>query len=165
MVCFEPLNAFLPFNEDSDGKRRLIFSNKECERMITMSDISKHMAYDYDSHLFKETGYNDSRIIVSPDFSFTGEINGLITRIPCGKCIGCLNDRARRWSARCYNEAQSVGVKNCCFVTLTFNNKMLYSRTNPWSLNKSAFSGFIKRLRKRISDKYGINGVRFFLLW
>lgn len=162
MVCFEPLNAYMPFNDDIDGKRRLIFSPKECERLISQSNISKRMAFNYDKFLYEPSGYNDGRLILSSDFNSSGEISGIITRIPCGKCIGCRNDNARRWSARCYNEAQSVGLHNCCFVTLTFNNKMLFHRTNPYSLDKSAFSGFIKRLRKRISDKYGITGVRFF---
>lgn len=162
MVCFEPLNAYLPFNEDSEGKRRLIFSPKIVNNMVCMSDVAKKISFTKGDYYIQGTGYDDSRIIVSPDFHFTGEINGVITRIPCGKCIGCRNDIARRWSARCYNEAQSVGVRNCCFVTLTFNNKMLYSRDNVWSLNKKSFSGFIKRLRSRIKDKYGIDGVRFF---
>nr|CAI9751494.1 replication initiation protein [Microvirus sp.]CAI9751515.1 replication initiation protein [Microvirus sp.] len=162
MVCFEPLNAYLPFNEDSEGKRRLIFSPKIVNNMVSMSDISKKISFTKGDYFIEGTGYDDSRIIVSPDFHFSGELNGVITRIPCGKCIGCRNDNARRWSARCYNEAQYVGLKNCCFVTLTFNNKMLYSREHPWSLDKKAFSGFIKRLRSRIKDKYGIDGVRFF---
>lgn len=162
MVCFNPLNAYLPFNEDSDGKRRLIFNSRVCENLIFQSDVSKRVSFDYNSFLFKESGYNDSRIIVASDFRFSGEISGIVTRIPCGKCIGCRNDNARRWSARCYNEAQSVGLHNCCFVTLTFNNKMLFQRTNPYSLDKTAFSSFVKRLRSRIKDKYGITGVRFF---
>lgn len=162
MVCFEPLNAFLPFNEDSAGKRRLIFSPKIVNNMVAMSDLSKKNSFSDNELHVVGTGYSDSRIIVAPDFHFTGNLDGVITRIPCGKCLGCRNDNARRWSARCYNEAQSVGLRNCCFVTLTFNNKMLYSRENPWSLNKKSFSGFIKRLRSRIKDKYGIDGVRFF---
>lgn len=162
MVCFNPYNAFLPFNEDISGKRRLIFSEKLCNELVLKSNIGKRIAFDYNSFLFKESGYNDGRIIVASDFYSSGELSGVITRIPCGKCIGCRNDNARRWSARCYNEAQSVGLHNCCFVTLTFNNKMLFQRTNPYSLDKLAFSGFLKRFRKRISDKYGISGVRFF---
>lgn len=162
MVCFNPINAYLPLFPDADGKRRLIFNTQIVDNKLYMSDVSKRVSFSYNSFLFSESGYNDKRIVVAPDFYCSGEIDGLITHVPCGQCIGCLNDRARRWSARCYNEAQSVGLHNCCFITLTFNNKMLYLRDNPWSLNKSSFSGFIKRLRKRISDKYGITGVRFF---
>ena len=162
MVCFNPLNAYLPLNADENGKRHLIFNSIVCEDLIYKSNISKRMSFDYNSFYLKNSGYDDNRIILSSDFYVSGEVSGLITRIPCGKCIGCRNDNARRWSARCYNEAQYIGLDKCCFVTLTFNNKMLYSRENPWSLNKQAFSGFIKRLRKRISYKYGITGVRFF---
>mgnify|MGYP004656324639 CR=1 FL=1 len=40
MVCFEPLNAFLPFNDDSDGKRRLIFSPKIVNNMVACLNIA-----------------------------------------------------------------------------------------------------------------------------
>lgn len=40
MVCFELLNAFLPFNDDSDGKRRLIFSSKIVNNMVACLNIA-----------------------------------------------------------------------------------------------------------------------------
>ena len=86
MVCFEPLNAYLPFNEDSEGKRRLIFSPKIVNNMVRMSDISKKISFTKGDYFIEGTGYDDSRIIVAPDFHFSGELNGVITRIPCGKC-------------------------------------------------------------------------------
>ena len=45
MVCFEPLNAYLPFNEDSYGKRRLIFSPKIVDNLVRMSDLSKKISF------------------------------------------------------------------------------------------------------------------------
>lgn len=162
MVCFEPISAFLPFNEDSEGKKKLIFSPNIVNKMVAKSNIAKCTSYSDVSFQNIMSGYNDDRIILSPDFYFSGNIEGCIIKVPCGKCLGCRNDSARRWTVRNYHEAFTTGFQNCCFITLTFNNKMLYSRDNPWSLNKSAFSGFIKRLRERIRDKYNITNVRFF---
>lgn len=162
MVCFEPLHAYLPFEYDNEGKRKLIFSPSVVNKLVDVSNLSKVVSFKEADFKYKMSGYDDDRIILSNDFYFSGKINGIITKVPCGKCLGCRNDNARRWSARCYNEAFTTGFRNCCFITLTFNNKMLYSRENPWSLNKSAFSGFIKRLRERIRDKYKISNVRFF---
>ena len=162
MVCFEPLRAFLPFSEDSEGKRKLIFSPDIVNEMVEKSNITKISCFSDVNFQSVMSGYNDDRIILAPDFYSSGNINGLIIKVPCGKCLGCRNDNSRRWSARCYNEAFTTGFQNCCFITLTFNNKMLYSRDNVWSLNKSAFSGFLKRFRERIRDKYGVTNVRFF---
>lgn len=44
-----------------------------------------------------------------------------------------------------------------CFITLTMNEEYLASRDNPYSLDKSEFQKFMKRLRK----KYG-NKIRYF---
>lgn len=155
MVCFQPIKCYLPFDLDAQGKKRLIFSEQKVNEIIINSNLAK-------KYVNNSFSLDVPKLIVSSDYGQTGFINGIISSVPCGKCIGCRNDNARRWSARCYNEAQSVGVNNCCFVTLTFNNKMLFNRVNPWSLDKSAFSGFLKRLRKRIKYTYNIDNVRFF---
>ncbi len=44
-----------------------------------------------------------------------------------------------------------------CFITLTMNNEYLESRENPYSLDKSEFQRFMKRLRKRYGKE-----VRYF---
>jgi hypothetical protein len=44
-----------------------------------------------------------------------------------------------------------------CFITLTFNDESLFARENPYSLDKTEYQRFMKRLRK----KYG-KQVRFF---
>ena len=79
MVCFEPLNAYLPFNEDSDGKRRLIFSPKIVNNMVAMSDLSKKISFSDNELHVVGTGYSNSRIIVAPDFHFTGNRYNSIT--------------------------------------------------------------------------------------
>jgi len=44
-----------------------------------------------------------------------------------------------------------------CFITLTMNDEYLNSRDNPYSLDRSEFQRFMKRLRKRYGKK-----VRYF---
>lgn len=75
-------------------------------------------------------------------------------QLPCGQCIGCRLERSRIWALRCVHEA-SLYSKNC-FITLTFNNESLDSRNNKYSLDKSDFQLFMKRLRKRF---HGVDSV------
>lgn len=65
--------------------------------------------------------------------------------LPCGKCVGCLKDRAEAWGVRCYHEA-SLHSQNC-FATLTYRDPP------PPELSKEDLRNFFKRLRN--------DGVRF----
>jgi len=65
-------------------------------------------------------------------------------KLPCGKCIGCLRNRAREWSIRCVHEA-SEHAQNC-FLTLTYDKNHL---PKNGSLDVSDIQKFFKRLRKR----------------
>lgn len=76
--------------------------------------------------------------------------------LPCGQCVGCRLERSRQWAIRCLHEA-SLYDSNC-FITLTFNDKSLFSRFNPMSLHYPEFQRFMKALRK----KFG-NGIRFYM--
>lgn len=60
-------------------------------------------------------------------------------QLPCGKCIGCIQDRAEAWSVRCVHES-SLHLHSC-FATLTYAD-------NPQTLVKSDLQRFFKRLRK-----------------
>lgn len=73
------------------------------------------------------------------------------TELPCGQCIGCRLDRARTWATRCMHEASLY--KENCFITLTYSNV----DDNP-SLDKRDMQLFLKRLRKRYSEK----SIRYF---
>lgn len=72
--------------------------------------------------------------------------------VPCGKCAGCLLDRARSWSVRCVLEASMYSHN--CFITLTYAPEYLPPHA---SLVKEHFTLFMKRLRKKFGD-----GIRFF---
>lgn len=62
--------------------------------------------------------------------------------LPCGKCLGCLRDKARAWAVRCYHE--STQHERNCFVTLTYRDEDC-----PQALRCSDLQGFFKRLRSR----------------
>lgn len=161
MTCTNPIKAFLPYGTDAEGKKRLIFSHDYIKKLWHDSDNAKKLLF---SNYTIDNYYTKSIIIPNYfDFKSTGEIKGLIVEVPCGKCTGCRLAYARRWSVRSYHEAwQHDMMRNCAFLTLTFNDDMLYKRDNPKSLDKKAFSSWIKRLRTAIYREYGITGVRFF---
>lgn len=80
-------------------------------------------------------------------------VEGSSLALPCGRCVGCLSDKAKTWALRCYHEAQMH--EHNCFITLTYDNETVpadYSvKLRDWQL-------FMKRLRKRV----GSNAIRFF---
>lgn len=75
------------------------------------------------------------------------ESTGLPMKVACGQCIGCRLERSRQWAVRCVHEA-SLHEENC-FLTLTYADDKLPA---DGSLDKSAFPGFMKRLRRRHED-------------
>ena len=96
--------------------------------------------------------------------------------LPCGKCSGCLTDRARHWATRCQLEA--LESPNNWFVTLTYDDEHV-----PWvqsatansdtgevldevwlpTLRKSDTKRFIHDLRQLAERRRGEFGIRFFL--
>lgn len=68
--------------------------------------------------------------------------------VSCGQCLGCRLDRSRTWAMRITHEA-SLNEQNS-FITLTYRNEDL---PENWSLEKSHFQKFIKRLRKKNPEK------------
>lgn len=73
-------------------------------------------------------------------------------KLPCGKCIGCLRNRAREWGIRCVHESK-FHERNS-FITLTYSPENI--PTNA-SLDVTHFQKFIKRLRKQSKTK-----IRYF---
>lgn len=82
--------------------------------------------------------------------------------VPCGHCLGCLQQRKLEWSFRLENEARYCGYP-CLFVTLTYNNDFLPSDGN---LHKEDLVRFVRKLRRcsAVHFKYygcGEYGERF----
>jgi hypothetical protein len=92
----------------------------------------------------------DGKVVFNKPFAIAKGFN-----LPCGQCIGCRLDYSRQWAIRCVHEAQMH--KDNCFITLTFNPEELEKREKPFSLDKTEFQRFMKRLRKKMGQK-----VRFF---
>lgn len=78
--------------------------------------------------------------------------------IPCGKCQGCLDDKARQWANRLLLESEYYDPGSVWFVTLTYNDQFLPLKPfidqstgerigEVATLDKSAPSAFMKRLR------------------
>ena len=91
-------------------------------------------------------------------FVNNGEEGGIVFRrikdagkaidIACGQCLGCRLDHALDWTIRIMHEA-SLHTHNR-FITLTYDDDHL---PELGSLKKSDFQKFMKRLRKRFSDR------------
>ena len=69
-------------------------------------------------------------------------------QIPCRQCIGCRLDKSREWALRCVHEAQMCESNS--FITLTYDDEHL---PDDFSLDKSHFQKFMKRLRKHLGGK------------
>ncbi len=161
MVCFHPLECYLPLDYDKEFKRHLIFSPEKIYRfkkatIRKFEDIGLMPRFHDDNFkIFDEK----SRF---PEIYLTKEVtddlpNGLIIQVPCNKCIGCKLDYSRRWATRAINEAFLYDhYRNCSFLSLTFNEENL-NRTNlGYSVDKAFFKSWVKRLRFAIKDKYNV---------
>lgn len=71
--------------------------------------------------------------------------------LPCGKCVGCVQDRASEWALRCEHEAR-VHLHNW-FITLTYSDEHV---PPGGTLVKADLQNFWKRLRVEYDD------VRYF---
>lgn len=118
MTCFNPKYAQYTYRRLENGKfgKDISFITKEYYKKY----YETHKKLDeYDKYKF-----------------------GLII-IPCGKCIGCKVDKAKEWATRCVYESKQW--KNNCFITLTYSDQYLKSK----SLIKKDIIDFMKRLRKQ----------------
>lgn len=97
----------------------------------------------------KTRGPSGKRPVV---FQFNEGLKDRPVSVPCGRCTGCLLERARVWAVRCQHEAQ-LHTRNC-FVTLTYDDDRL---PPGGSLRPRDMVLFLKRLRK-----YAGPGLRFF---
>lgn len=90
--------------------------------------------------------------------------------VPCGQCIGCRIDYARKWADRCMLEA--MDHESNYFLTLTYDDDHLETVRRKYidndgkeqeilSLNKRDLQLFHKSLRKAL-DQAGRPKIRFF---
>jgi hypothetical protein len=93
---------------------------------------------------------NEGKVVFNKPFPYAKGFN-----LPCGQCIGCRLKYSQEWAIRLMHEKQMH--EDSCFLTLTMSPEYLESRENPWSLDKTEFQRFMKRLRKRYGKK-----IRYF---
>lgn len=74
-------------------------------------------------------------------------------KVPCGKCVECLLERARDWSIRCLHESEMYAQN--CFITLTYANEHL---PKDGKLCHYDFQLFMKRLLRDVN-----HSVPFFM--
>ncbi|AXQ65755.1 MAG: replication initiator protein [Microviridae sp.] len=77
--------------------------------------------------------------------------NSSLILLPCGRCVGCRLERSRQWALRCVHEASLY--EDNSFLTLTYSPESLGVKANPYSLDKSDFQKFMKRLRKSCNSR------------
>ncbi|UOK21016.1 replication initiator protein [Chifec microvirus UA13_19] len=88
----------------------------------------------------KTRGPSGKRPVV---FQFSEGLKDRPVSVPCGRCTGCLLERARTWAARCQHESQLH--ESNLFVTLTYDDSHL---PPGGSLDPRHMVLFLKRLRK-----------------
>lgn len=86
--------------------------------------------------------------------------------VKCGKCYTCKRQKAQEWAIKLINELQYH--KKACFITLTFDNRILNDKESiavkkygakggfvlKTDYSMKYFQKFIKRLRKKYNDTY-----------
>lgn len=128
MSCFKPNQA--RYIIDDSGKKRIFFRKEDTETFQR-------------DEFPKDFSWQDP---------FTGELwENFVLPLPCGNCIGCRLDRSRVWAARCVHEAKLYDDNS--FVTLTYDEENLREHCPRGSLNRKNMQDFMKRLRKRYSDR------------
>lgn len=89
----------------------------------------------------------DGKLKLQPKKDFPAEVFDVI--VPCGRCIGCRENRTREWAQRIHHE--SITTRPNCFLTLTYDDDHL-----PDGLQLRDWQLFAKRARERFGK------MRFF---
>jgi len=89
--------------------------------------------------------------------------------VACGQCLGCRLDRSRLWAMRIVHESSVYEHRGGnCFITLTYRPRREctpeqlrngFHVPNDWSLHKTHFQKFMKRLRKAFPKQK----IKFFM--
>lgn len=138
MSCYQPLKRFIIGTNSSTGKtvgRIFPFDTDHVEDVGgSLVPCSTPIIFNQGSRVFRD--YQE---------------------IPCGRCEGCRMDHAREWADRLLMEY--LDAKKALFITLTYtDDNLVWSGLRP-TLCKKDGQDFMKRLRKRFSDRK----LRFYL--
>lgn len=97
------------------------------------------------AHMGQKTTENGKRPL---SFNIHEAYQDLPMMLPCGKCIGCKQDRANKWATRIVHESK-LHTENC-FLTLTYSDEYV---PEGGSLNLDQLQKFLKRLREKIHPR------------
>ena len=104
--------------------------------------------------------YNPLKAFRTPSggvtFSPREGVKGTDITLPCGKCIGCMQARAREWGLRLEHEHKCHKKTDCFFVTLTYDADNLPSGGR---LDDRDLTLYFKRLRYSLGRN---NHFRYF---
>ncbi|UPW41968.1 replication initiator protein [Dipodfec virus RodF1_53] len=162
MVCFHPIHAYYPIRQTEDyytGELKRYLKFKLPQYDYAEDYVGGTMYFDYPTK-DNEVLLGDTKLCTKSKIMVPGSSTYLPTyvdvRVPCGKCIGCHADRARNYSTRAIHEYYSNRDIPSSFVTLTFNEDSIHNRPVPnyKSVYRTEISGFVKRLRERVSRVY-----------
>lgn len=145
--CLKPLKAI----RSETGKiaildRSAFIEYENCGRLVNSAILSKHP--------WLKERFNDglSRIF----------------DVPCGHCINCRLNYAKKWSQRCLLECKSWSEN--FFITLTYDEENLplnhdYSTGEVLSMTlvPQDVTAFLKRLREYYNREFNHQGIRFYM--
>ena len=100
----------------------------------------------------------DGKMTKNPSKAINPQSPGVL--IPCGHCMACRLDTARRWSYRCMFEASAY--EHNSFITLTFDSAKFPDDHPKESLSKEWMKSYLKRFREAIRYEYGVT-IRYYL--
>lgn len=83
-----------------------------------------------------------------------------VTTLPCGKCMECRKRYVSDYTIRTELELASRGSESGCFLTLTYRPEDL---PPSGSLDREAWKGFVKRLRRDVEYRLGLQGLKYLM--
>ncbi|QCS36123.1 replication initiator protein [Capybara microvirus Cap1_SP_133] len=128
MACYHPLRLFRSneLNEDTGKPYTMVLCHND--PFATKEDFEQRSI---------------------PNHFTKGAVVRAYEEIPCGTCIGCRIDYAKRWTARCV--AESYLHDQSWFVTLTYDDDHLPADK---LLHKEDLQDFIKKIRRSKKCRY-----------
>lgn len=88
----------------------------------------------------------------------TGEIIPIFNFVDCGKCPSCLSKKTLHISQKVLGQTEQEKIYPF-FVTLTYDEKNYPQKYNSTSLHVREIQLFLKRLRKKINDRFQIKYI------
>lgn len=174
MSCNDPRKVFYVGVNPETGKKKIFYTNRYVDYIWRRSPADKwHTVRIPESQNGTHGMRNES--LYKDQLNSVPSLNATVIKesdlVPCGQCLGCRMDYAKRWAARIMMECKNYENKKCWFVTFTYNEDHLpplNDVTDPTTgeIKKAPFHSLSKRehqlLMKRIRKHYG-DGIRFFM--